>query len=81
MKRSLALVIATVAIPGAHRASAQDVAPGPGTLEVTVISGGGTFFASENGAPKFGDYTLGRTVTHNINRVVGIEGEVGGSAG
>jgi hypothetical protein len=27
MKRSLALVIATVAIIGAHRASAQDIAP------------------------------------------------------
>src|SRR4029077_7250925 len=26
-------------------------------------------------------YTLGGTVTYNINRVVGIEGEVGGSVG
>jgi hypothetical protein len=81
MKRSLAVFIATVAILGAHRASAQDVAAGPATLEVTVIPGGGTFFTSKNGAPKFGDYTLGGTVTYNINRVVGIEGEVGGSVG
>ena len=79
MKRSLALVIASVAIIGAHRASAQDIAPGPGTLEVTVTPGGATFFTSKNGAPKFGDYTLGGATTYNINRVVGIEGEVGGS--
>src|SRR4029077_1739841 len=49
--------------------------------EVTVIPGGGTFFTSKNGAPKFGDYTLGGAMTYNINRVVGIEGEVGGSVG
>jgi hypothetical protein len=81
MKRSLALIIATVTILGAHRTSAQDVAPGPGTLEVTVIPGGGTFFSSKNAAPEFGNYTLGGTVTYNINRVVGLEGEVAGSIG
>jgi opacity protein-like surface antigen len=81
MKRSLALVIAAVAIMGAHRASAQDIAPGPGKIEVTVIPAGGTFFTSKNNAPRFGDYTLGGTVTYNINRIVGIEGEVAGSVG
>jgi len=81
MKRSLTFVIATVAIMGAHRASAQEVAAGPGTVEVTVIPGGGTFFTSKNGAPKFGNYTLGGTLTYNINRVVGLEGEVGGNIG
>jgi len=81
MTRSLALVIAAIAIVGGQRASAQDIAPGPGTVEVTVIPGGGTFFTSKNGAPKFGDYTLGGALTYNINRVVGIEGEVGGNIG
>jgi len=81
MKRSLALVVAAVAIVGADRASAQEIAAGPGTVEVTVIPAGGTFFTSKNGAPTFGDYTLGGTVTYNINRIVGIEGEVGGSVG
>ena len=81
MKRSLAFFTATLAILGAHGASAQDIAPGPGTVEVTIIPGGGTFFTNKNGAPKFGDYTLGGTVTYNINRVIGIEGEVGGSVG
>ena len=81
MRRSLALVVATFVIAGAHRAAAQDIAPAPGTLEVGVIPGGGTFFTSKNSAPTFGDYTLGGTVTYNINRFVGIEGEVGGSVG
>jgi len=81
MKRSLALVFAAAAILGANRASAQEAAPGPGTLEITVIPGGATFFTSKNGAPKFGDYTLGGTLIYNINRFVGIEGEVGGSVG
>jgi hypothetical protein len=81
MKRSLALVIAAVALVGAQRASAQDIASAPGTVEVTVIPAGGTFFTSKSAAPKFGDYTLGGTLTYNVNRVVGIEGEVGGSVG
>jgi len=81
MKRSLAIALATVVVLAAHRASAQDAAPGPGSLEVTVIPGGGTFFTSKNAAPDFGSYTLGGTLTYNVNRVVGIEGEVAGSVG
>src|SRR5262249_48926088 len=81
MKRSLALIIATAAVLGAHPVSAQEVAPGPATLEVTVIPGGATYFTSKNGAPDFGNYTLGGTLTYNINRVVGVAGEVGGSVG
>src|SRR5579872_3286990 len=64
MKRSLALVVAGLVILGAHRASAQEAAPGPGALEVTIIPGGATFFTSKNAAPTFGDYTLGGTVTY-----------------
>jgi len=60
---------------------AQETAPGPGTLEVTIIPGGATFFASKGSAPSFGNYTLGGTLTYNINRFVGLEGEVGGSLG
>jgi opacity protein-like surface antigen len=81
MKRSFALVAASVAIISAHPATAQEIAPGPGTLEVTVIPGGGTFYASKNGAPTFGNYTYGGTVTYNANNIVGVEGEVGNSVG
>ena len=42
---------------------------------------GGMFFMSKNGAPSFGNYTLGGAVTYNINRIIGVEGEVSGSLG
>ncbi len=81
MKRSIALLVGAFAIVGAGRVFAQDVAPGPGTVEVTVMPAGGMFFMSKNGAPSFGNYTLGGAVTYNINRIIGVEGEVSGSLG
>jgi len=81
MKRAIALFLGVFATVGAGRAFAQEASPGPGTVEVTIIPGGGMFFTSKNGAPSFGDYTLGGAVTYNINRIVGVEGEVSGSLG
>jgi len=81
MKRSIVVLIAAVALIGASRASAQEVAPGPGALEVTVIPGGAQFFTSKNGLPDFGNYTLGGDLAYNFNRIVGVEGEVGTSLG
>jgi hypothetical protein len=60
---------------------AQETAPGPGTLEVTIIPGGATFFASKGSEPSFSNYTLGGTLTYNVNRFFGVEGEVGGTLG
>ena len=79
--RSSAILIAGLAIVGVNRASGQDATPLPGTLQVTLIPGGGTFFTSKNGAPSFSNYTLGADVAYNINRVVGVEGELGGTLG
>jgi hypothetical protein len=56
-------------------------APRPGTLEITAIPAGGTFFTSKGDSPSFGNYTYGGALTWNINPFVGIEGEVGGTAG
>jgi hypothetical protein len=81
MTRWLAVLLTAVSIGAAGRASAQDMAPGPGTVEVTVIPGGGTFFTSGDKGPSFGSYNLGGALTYNINRIVGIEGEVGGTLG
>ena len=81
MKRQLAAVIATFTILGSGQAFAQEAAPGPGTVEVTVIPGGGTFFTSGDKGPSFGSYNLGGALTYNVNRIVGIEGEVGGTIG
>jgi len=68
-------------IAGGGRAYAQEIAPGPGTVEITIVPAGGTFFTSGDKGPSFGSYNLGGAVTYNINRVVGIEGEVGGTLG
>lgn len=84
MKRSIAaLLVVAIGIFGAHTASAQEAAPGPGRVEVTLIPGGATFFVkgTDTGEPSFGNYDLGGAATFNINRYVGLEGEVGGSLG
>jgi len=81
MKRSVALFLSAFAIFGAGRVSAQEVAPGPGTVEFTIMPAGGLFFTSKDAAPSFGNYALGGAVTYNINRIVGIEGEVTGALG
>jgi len=81
MKRSIAVAIAALVIVGAGRAAAQEVTPGPGTVEITLIPGGATFYTSTDTAPEFGNYTFGAGVTYAINRIVGVEGEVAGTAG
>jgi hypothetical protein len=81
MNRSTALLLGLLSIGGAHRAYAQETAPGPGTVEVTIIPAGATFFTSGNNGSRFGNYSLGGTLTYNINRLVGIEGEVATSLG
>jgi opacity protein-like surface antigen len=50
-------------------------------VEVTLIPGGGTFFTSGDKGPSFRSYNLGGSVTYNVNRLVGVEGEVGGTLG
>jgi hypothetical protein len=61
----------------------QEGAPGPGTVEVTIIPGGATFFTSgkNQSGPGFGNYTLGGSATYNFTRWLGVEGEVGGALG
>jgi hypothetical protein len=81
MIRSTAALIAVLSIGGVSRGYAQENSPGPGTVEVTVIPGGATFFTSRNDAASFGNYTLGGALTYNVNRIVGVEGEVGSSTG
>jgi len=81
MKRYIASFVAALTLLGSGHAVAQETTPGPGTVEVTVIPGGGTFFMSSDTRPSFGSYNIGGAVTYNINRFVGIEGEVGGTLG
>jgi len=79
----MAVLIAVVGIGSATRAFAQESAPGPGTVAVTIIPGGATFFTESNNAkgPSFGNYGLGGAVEVNFTRYIGVEGEVTGALG
>src|SRR5258705_13811321 len=83
MTRWFAALLVAVGVIGAGQAYAQDVAPGPGAVVVTIIPGGGTFFTEgkDTKGPSFGNYDLGAGVAVNFNRYVGIEGEVSGALG
>lgn len=81
MTRWLTAVVLGIGL-GATSAAAQE-APSRGVAELTIIPGGWTFFTEgkDTNAPDFGNYDLGAGITFNINRVVGLEGEVSGSLG
>jgi opacity protein-like surface antigen len=83
MKRWIAALITAAGVAGSTPAFAQESVQGPGTVVVTIIPGGATFFTEgkDTGGPSFGNYDLGAGVTVNFNRYVGVEGEVSGSLG
>ncbi len=83
MKRWIAAFITAAAVIGGTQALAQESPQGPGTVVITIIPGGATFFTEgkNTSGPSFGNYDLGAGVTVNFNRYVGVEGEVSGSLG
>jgi hypothetical protein len=80
-----AFVAAFIALTSAASALAQTPQPSfnPGTVEASIIPGGGLFFTEgkDTQGPSFGNYGLGGSVTVNLTRYVGIEGEVTGGLG
>jgi len=81
MSGRLAVLVMAASIVGGGHAYAQESGPAPGELEVTYIPGGAAFFTSKGDSPSFGNYGLGTAAAYNINRLVGIEGEVFGVIG
>jgi hypothetical protein len=83
MTRWMAVLFVAVGLLETGQAYAQESVPGPGAVVVTIIPGGGTFFTEgkDTNGPGFGNYDLGAGVAFNINRYVGIEGEVSGALG
>jgi ABC-type amino acid transport substrate-binding protein len=84
MKHFIAAVLTVAAVAAATPVFAQDAAPGPGKVVITVIPGGATFFTEAEDNPNggsFGNYELGGAVAVNFNRYVGVEGEVSGAIG
>ena len=81
MRKAMMVVAATLfAVGSAH---AQEVGAGAGRIEIGAFPGGGMFFTqSSNGnEPEFGNYAVGASLTVNVNRWIGIEGEGGGTVG
>jgi opacity protein-like surface antigen len=83
MKQWIPVCCAVLLAMSADRVWAQEVEPILAPVEITVIPGGGVVFleSADASAPSFGSYQLGAAVAYNINRFLGIEGEVGGSLG
>ena len=84
MKRLIAILLTVTAIGAATPVFAQESAPGPGKVVITIIPGGATFFTEAEDNPvgaAFGNYELGGSVAVNLNRYVGLEGEVSGGIG
>ena len=83
MKRSIAVLVAVVSLIGSGRALAQEAAPGPGRVEISLIPGGFAYFTEQKDTrePSFGNYDLGGALAVNFNRYVGVEGEVSGALG
>jgi len=83
MTRWIAVLLVLAGFVGTAQAQAQERAAGPGVVEATIIPGGWTFFTEgkDTQGPSFGNYDLGAGLTLNINRYLGIEGEVSGALG
>src|SRR5262245_35330324 len=76
--RVAVLVVAVVVFSvGSANAQESNAGPGPGFVEVTYIPAGAAFFTSKGTSPSFGNYGFGTAVTFNVNRYVGVEGELG----
>jgi opacity protein-like surface antigen len=77
MSRKIAALATLVLTIGVGTAFAQEANPGPGLVEVTYMPVGAAFFTSKGDSPSFGNYGFGSAVAFNINRIIGIEGEIG----
>src|SRR5260221_8281807 len=73
MFRSAIALLTVATLGGATHAYAQESTPGPGTVEVTLIPGGATFFTNQGNGSSFGNYNVGAGVTYNFNRIVGVD--------
>ena len=83
MSRWIAAAVFAIGAVGASQVYAQESTAGPAAVVVTIIPGGATFFTEGKNTqgPSFGNYDLGAGVAVNVNRFVGVEGEVSGALG
>jgi opacity protein-like surface antigen len=74
-RRIIAMLVLVGLTFGAAGAYAQE-AQGPGLVEVTYMPAGAAFFTAKDNSPSFGNYGFGTAATFNLNRLIGIEGEI-----
>jgi hypothetical protein len=82
MARHLVILAAAALLIAPTMAAAQEQA-GAGRFEVNAAPAGSMFFtkAKNDAETDFGNYALGASATYNINRLFGVEGEIGGGIG
>ena len=68
MTRTIGTYVGAFLLMAATPAMAQETRPATGTLEVTAIPAGGTYFMSNGSRPDFGDYTYGGALAYKITR-------------
>jgi hypothetical protein len=68
-------IVCSLASSSAHAQSTAD----PPLLEFTLSPARAVFFAESDAEPDFSRYGLGAAITVNLSRVIGVEGEIGGS--
>ena len=83
MKTFIALVFVLASFGVVDHGFAQEGPAGAGRAEITFIPAGAVLFTenADAAAPSFSNYQLGGGVTYNLNRFVGVEGEVSSSIG
>ena len=77
MSRTIAALVMLGISFGVGNAYAQESNAAPAAVEVTVMPASAAYFSAKDGNPSFGNIGYGTAVTFNLNRFVGIEGEVG----
>jgi opacity protein-like surface antigen len=83
MKVITGLLVALALGIGSSAASAQEAPSAPGTVVVTIIPAGATYFTQgkDTKGPSFGNYGVGGALEVRLNPFIGIEGEVAGALG
>jgi hypothetical protein len=78
MSRTIAALVVMGISFGVGSAYAQESTGGaPALVEVTYMPAGAAYFTAKDNNPSFGNYGFGTAVDFNLNRFVGIEGEIG----
>jgi len=76
MSRRIAAFIVIGITCGIGSAYAQESESRGGPVEVTYMPAGAGFITSKGDAPSFGNYGFGTAAAFNVNRIIGIEGEL-----